>query len=372
VEVEIEESLLGRLAEFFNEFVKAVNRDPVNKYLNEMFDSPSLRIMSMILGGAYQSQKQENGFVVRIARSTFTRCLCKNISGESITRRLKLFARYSWISVRSDKWQDDADGKRTRETQTIIPHEAFLLLFQNGQANYRRDFIRTCLRIAASRENDEQGLTMTVPYGKPETAQYKIEDLPNGDEFNERTTKKNDSAAERKRRNEQYRKWGDEFVAACADIWVEQQCRKGFGTARPAWEAPTRDAAPAVRSERANLVKTFEYYGGAVTGLGWMIYCYYAIKTDDKGKPVYDPSQPYKQSKFTDDPPRAFAKNIQTLINDVGFQSHSRGDWNLTEKTLRGRFGGLIDVSPKDGCHYSDRLGYAFGDVLQPPSIAKG
>jgi hypothetical protein len=163
------------------------------------------------------------------------------------------------------------------------------------------------------------------------------------------------------RERERWAKLNEAFVNGCATIWSTHQGARGFGYVEPNWKGSPGGLAPAARKERTELTKTFQQYGGAITGILWELYCSYEHSYDKNGKLVYDVDRPHQQYTTTDKKPSQFAKHFNALLRDPITLVRFTDEYQHRYEKLKPLFKDAIDAQPLDGSLPSIKLGYELG-----------
>lgn len=355
-----ENDLRLRLFKFFQEYYVAMGRFE-GDFQNEIFDYHTVNIFTMLLSQAFKNEAEGKGFHARISRTEFSRKLRKSCSGWAVRRRLQLLARYWFLSINSTARRVDANGKWVRETQVIHPNEAFRIIFEPRQTHFKKNFIKRSLVIGEYREKDHQGLTITVPFGFPETQEFKIEDLYLGETFAKDTEKKKQELADKREERETWRKYNDAFITASANLWRFARSRSGYGNDLPVWLGS--NLAPSAKNQRNELIKIFESWGGAVASLSWYIFVCGAPQLDDQGNPIFDLTIPHRQFKGCDYKPSSYVKHFNAILEDKDFKILSKEQWNEFKEQLQKFYGELLEIGPRAGNSYAENLGYMFGDI---------
>lgn len=152
--------------------------------------------------------------------------------------------------------------------------------------------------------------------------------------------------ARRKREdNNQWRNLGKDFIGACADYWVAQRGKQGFGSGRPSWEGDPKDLDSTSKRQNADLRKLFERFGGKRVGMAWMIFCASQPEIDALGKRAMDMDSGYKQFTSPDKRPDQFAKYFDQICGTRFYQQFIKENEKLVK--LEDYFGILSQVQPR-------------------------
>lgn len=167
--------------------------------------------------------------------------------------------------------------------------------------------------------------------------------------------------ADKARTDALWRERSDLWVTGSAELWVQAQSLLGMGASRPNWEGPIGLLSPTAKRERSELVKTYQSFGGRITGLAWYIFCCGIPQRDKYGKLLYSPDEPHRQFITVDRKPSQFTKHFNAIMKDPEFLKIAKEDFTKFKIILQKYFGGVLDVSPR-GRSEIDLLGFTLGD----------
>jgi len=276
-----------------------------------------------------------------------------------LRRRLLLMARFGIIKMISP-WRDDDTGLREIGTIYINP-SLYASLVINKSVVLRKMLVTKLVKLGIERldeEDDTQGFNHTCLYGREEP--HKSADRAEVQLIN-MMDREDKAKADKARTDALWRERSDLWVTGSAELWVQAQSLLGMGASRPNWEGPIGLLSPTAKRERSELVKTYQSFGGRITGLAWYIFCCGIPQRDKYGKLLYSPEEPHRQFITVDRKPSQFTKHFNAIMKDPEFLKIAKEDFTKFKIILQKYFGGVLDVSPR-GRSEIDLLGFTLGD----------
>jgi len=323
---------------------------------NRLFD-PTVMIMLWVL----MQQDTDDQGVVHLGRGAWANAV--GDTARKIRSRDHLLAQYGLIKVVTP-WRNDGTLKRLPMQITINP-KLVTVLGHGVRPSLRNAAIKHFIGLGLRRVDASeiiQGFETDCKYGVEEPIPTETQD--------DAMAKLNEMVAsidvEKANKNADLIYWRDrsnEFVEIAALMWVRGQSMLGYGQEQPNWVGS--DLSPAARRERTELTKTFQQYGGLVTGLAWYVYCGGVPAVNEKtGKREYIPDSPHRQFVGCDKKPSHFAKHFNAILKDPIFKTYATLRWDEIGGNLKEFFSdypAILEIGPRDGETVYDKLGYDFG-----------
>ena len=158
---------------------------------------------------------------------------------------------------------------------------------------------------------------------------------------------------EKKARQEEdrqlWRALGVDLIEGCSKIWRMAQSAQGNAIDVPIWALDQSTIPKSAMSERRELIKAFQTYGGRVTALTWSVFCGGITELDAFGKPVFDIRAPHRQWVSWDRKPSQFTKHFNSILKDPETIKWAKTKWHDLYPILKKLFGDCLDVEPKMG-----------------------
>jgi len=364
----IDKKLWSKVSDFLMwDYRPYFKKNSLESYFDAFSSFETAHILTIILAASFDNQAQGKGFYAEKGLGEFSNRLYKILGPNGVRKRLMLLARYWFISCDNSRIVKMPNGKSHREKCLIYPNAAFQIMFEARQTKTKNNFKRCSVAIGDNREENHQGLGITVKYGYGEYPNFKIEDLNYGGQNTIDYQQKTAENAEKKANNDKWRKYNETFVACAANLWRDARSRLGFGPDVAPWNEETSKLGSAQRDQRKNLTSIFESLGGTVAALSWYVYVLGTPQLDEKGKLAFDPKIPHRQYKGSDMKPKKFANEISAIIADADFKYLSTTGWPQARKLLLKYFSEeILEIGPKDGQAYSVKVGYVFGEKKLP------
>lgn len=283
-----------------------------------------------------------------------------NSTRQRIRCRLKHLARYGLIKITTPPYRKGEIPIRHKMRIFINPVVKFLV----GPEKLTRKklpVIKHLVSLGVNRlehEADLQGFTVDCVYGDIEPTQGEVKKPEQAliDIISQGDMKK----AAQEKENAMWREHSEIFVEGCSSVWTNTQSKLGYGQSKPNWDAKVNELSPTARKERAELVKTFQKYGGRVSALAWYVYAGGITQLDEAGNPIYTITSPHRQFVTSDRKPSQFVKHFNAILKDPLFLEYATSGWTNIKEQLASHYLGSLEVRPRYDTEYI-LIGFEFG-----------
>ena len=284
-----------------------------------------------------------------------------NETRQKIRTRLQLLSRFGLIRVTWININQKLRGRSKIEINPIIRH----IVNERVSLIQKKKYISHLIDMGQRRTEDYdehvQGFRYDTRFGsleKESAIEQTIE--------RELLSHLDHSDDEKKRKQQDNLEWkerGDIFIDGASKLWRDGMINKGFGSAIASWSGQVNNLGPSDRTQRNELIKLFERYGGRVTALAWALFCGAITEIDNNGNPSFTLSRPHAQYVTIDRKPTQFAKHFNAILKDPDFIMMATKEWASSYEALKKYFLGSIDIFPRDGSSDEMLAGIEFQEI---------
>ena len=353
--------MLEKLVQFFSndlikEFDLKINVE--QECPDTLFNVRTWHVLNIIIGASFE----DKNFCTQISLREIRNKTSNKITQKRLRIILLVLARFGLILVDSNSWI----SPNKRKPQTIYPNPMWKIIFLPGKHREKKQFAKWIIEAGNCRGVEEQGFKFTVQYGMPETQVNYISSMDFVESKRQEITKTDHE--NKQAENKKWRVHHNDWITVAAQIWSTGMAERGYGGGMPDWASETKTLTKSARSERQELIKTLESWGGGVTYLAWQIFNIFDPEMNDKGMPKYSTDSPWRQFVTNDKKPSQFTKHILSLTRSEEFKIKSSTEWSEIEQlALSNGHEHILKIKPR---HEFDavrnRLGYNLGERIKP------